>query len=322
LDLPHYNTFFNTVFAEMGYEVVYQPSCLQQPYDQQCWPIRYPMVTWKENTLVIMHCQDFVSIKHGTCPEINAIEKYFGDKCKQVVVVHWNIDLDKIYDGDLNLMYFPTHSYELLCNLNKNKEQWLPAMDKHRQYNWQSLNGIPRAHRKLIARHLHKHFSQGVLSLGSEIPLPAWPYSTYFGCENETNWERLRDVYSSCSINVVTETQYTECPGIITEKTLMAFLAKQIPIVIGYQGIVQHCADLGFDMFRQIVDTTYDNERDDVRWRMAIDKNRNLLQNGVDRSKLESRLTANQQHVLNLPNIWLEKFNDKAKATFPNLCTN
>ena len=102
----------------------------------------------------------------------------------------------------------------------------------------------------------------------------------------------------------------------------MAFLAKQIPIVIGYQGIVQHCADLGFDMFRQIVDTTYDNERDDVRWRMAIDKNRNLLQNGVDRSKLESRLIANQQHVLNLPNIWLEKFNDKAKATFPNLCTN
>src|SRR5210317_355423 len=117
----HYNQLFTQTFQQLGYRVVYQPSCLINNYDQKCWPINFPDVQWTDNTLVVMHCQDFVSIRNGECPELIAIEKHFADRASQVVVVHWNIDLDKVYSGPMRLLHFPTHSYELLLNLNASK---------------------------------------------------------------------------------------------------------------------------------------------------------------------------------------------------------
>ena len=106
---------------------------------------------------------------------------------------------------------------------------------------------------------------------------------------------RLLPIYADCSINIVTETIYKNPLGIITEKTIMAFLALQVPILIGYPGIVDHCESLGFDMFRDIVDTTYDYLPNEIRLNQAIVNNQCLLQHGVDREKLSNRLIKNQQ---------------------------
>jgi hypothetical protein len=317
----HYNQLFTQTFEQLGYNVVYQPSCLINNYDQKCWPINFPDVKWTDSTLVVMHCQDFVSIRNGECPELIAIEKHFADRASQVVVVHWNMDLDKVYSGPMTLLHFPTHSYELLLNLNANREDWLPAFDKTRTKIWQCLNGIPRKHRKLVAEYLQKFYSNGVLSLGTIIPLPKWNYNTYFGCENELNWLRLLPVYSDCDVNIVTETQYYESPGIISEKILMAFLGLQVPILIGYPGIITHCEQLGFDMFRDVVDTDYEFTNDDNRWKQALYLNSYLLNKGIDRDQLHSRLLSNQQHALNLPKMLVGNFTNRVSTNFPNLYT-
>lgn len=296
----HYNSLFVNTFQNLGFLVVYQPSCLQQPYNQQCWPIHYPNVIWTDNTIVVMHCQDFVSIQNNSCPELVAIEQHFGDRAAQVVVVHWNYDLHTVYTGPLRLIYFPTHSYELLTNLNATAHQWKDHLIKPRQYNWQCLNGLPKLHRRWVANQL-KHYSNGILSLGTEIPLVEYDYSTYHNCNNEENWQRLLPIYSNCDVNIVTETQYTECPGIISEKTLMAFLALQVPIVIGYRGIINHCRQLGFDMFDDIVDNSFDQFDDHNRWKQAIELNCKLLTTKINRSRLADRLLANQQHALSWP---------------------
>jgi len=315
----HYNQLFTDTFAELGYDVVYQPSCLINNYDQQCWPIKYPEVHWTDRTLVVMHCQDFLSIRNGKCPELQVIEQHFGNRADQVAVVVWNIGLETVYNGALKLLHFPTHSYELLSNLREQKTQWIDNFYKNpRTKIYQCLNGIPRRHRVDVVNHLVKHFdiTGKFISLGETVPLPEYDYSTYFGCENETNWHRLQYVYSNSAINIVTETQYSECPGIITEKTLFAFLAQQVPIVIGYTGIVDDCESLGFDMFRDVVDTAYDHAADQTRWRDALESNKKLLL-GKKKFHLDQRLQKNLQRALELPEVFVKRFVNKVRENFP-----
>ena len=115
---------------------------------------------------------------------------------------------------------------------------------------------------------------------------------------NERNFLRLHWVYGTARVNIVTETQYELAPGIISEKTLFAFLACQIPLVIGYRGIVQDCRDLGFDMFDDIVDTSYDLAPDQDRWRLALELNQSLLLDPPDLRDLWPRLVAQRSYVL------------------------
>ena len=309
-NLPHYNSLFTQPFQQAGLRVTYQPSCLINAYDGVCWPIQFPAVDNWDNTVVIMHCQDFLSIKDGACPELQAIEKYFGINANCVVVIHWNINLKSIYTGPLHLVYFPTHSYELLLLIRDLSDNWKPGYQNNctRPKRFQCLNGVPRSHRSLVVNWLDKNNMKGVISFGTERPLVDYEYTNYvIGFSNQGNWTELQPIYTQCDVNIVTETMYYECPGIISEKTLMAILAMQVPIIIGYKGIVKDFEALGFDVFRDVVDTEYDDLPNDIRWLTALESNCCLLTDPVPRKQLEARLTANREHALS---TWLEQLID------------
>jgi len=99
-------------------------------------------------------------------------------------------------------------------------------------------------------------------------------------------------------VNIVTETQYAVAPGIITEKTFMAMLAEQVPILIGYSGIVQDCVELGFDMFTDIVDISYDTLPNDQRIQCALESNQDLILGRVDLAPYQQRLRAQREYLL------------------------
>ena len=299
----HYNELFS-VFGNQQWQVVYQPSCLTRPYTNLYWNIKYPDVKWNDNTVVVLHCQDFLSIHGNRCPELENITQYYGDRSRQVIVVHWNYDLGRVYSGPVNLIYFPTHTYEILCNLrSENFQDWRKrSLLDHRNYVWQCLNGIPRAHRRCTHQWL-KSFGNGITCLGKIDPLPRDAYADTYVWQgdpliNENNLVRLSWIYDHTWINIVTETQYTESPGIISEKTIFALISGQIPIIIGYQGIVEDCRRLGFDMFDDIVDHSYDNMEDGYRWRRALELNQHLLESTSDLSHLLPRLQAQKDWCL------------------------
>jgi hypothetical protein len=105
-------------------------------------------------------------------------------------------------------------------------------------------------------------------------------------------------VYGDCAVNIVTETEYATTPGIISEKTLLAMAAEQIPILIGHQGIVKHCEELGFDMFTDLVDTSYDSMPNDIRAEQAILLNQDLIQGRIDLAPYCERLRAQREFIL------------------------
>ncbi len=303
----HYNEIFKDFWQRQGFDVVYQPSCLQRPYTNLYWNIKFPEVNWNDRTIVILHCQDFVSIHGDRCPELENIQQHFGERSNQVIVVHWNYDLARVYSGPLNLVYFPTHSYEIIQNLNTRYPHWVEAYSQPRTRIWQCLNGVPRPHRRVVHQWL-KSLDNGITCLSDIDPLPqdayhdvyTWSNPDFQFCDhNEINFIKLSWLYATTQINVVTETQYIETPGIITEKTLFALLAGQIPIVIGYPGIVKDCERIGFDMFTDIVDLSYDRDLNDhTRWRQALESNRYLLEHGIDMKLLEPRLVAQTRWLL------------------------
>ena len=289
-------------WQELGYHVVYQHNCLVPPHNNASWTVQFPKVEWTDQTIVVMHCHDFLTVNpDGLAAEVDAIADHFDDRAKQVVIVHWNRGLKT--NTACHLIYFPTHSYSILHNLNQPPyDVWKDKFNQERTRNWQCLNGKPRPHRQCVHEWL-KTKPNGISSLYNIDPLPYHSYQDAYRwtpgdpCLNEQNFLCLSWIYATTKINIATETHYSYRPNIVTEKTLFAMLAGQIPIVIGYPGIVSDCIDMGFDMFSDLVDVSYDWADDSVRWKQALELNQELIIDTPDLKELQDRLIAQRHYV-------------------------
>lgn len=291
--------FFNQALGPLGFDLVpnrYHSYCGEYNPDSG-WTLSLDTVEFTPRTLVVVHFPDFVTIKDNVILELNKVEEFYKQNLNQVVVTHWTSDLDKHYTGPIHLIKFSNHNYDICNMLAKEFDQWKEILTQPRTHAWQSLNGRICNHRQRTVDILKTH-NNGWLSLGTVIPLPDYNYQTYFGCDNIPNFMRLKYVYGSSAVNIITETEYVAPTGIITEKTLFAIAAQQIPIVIGHKGIVDQCRRMGFDMFDDVVNTDYDQLDDSVRVEQAINTNLDLIQGRVDLSKYKKRLERNREFVL------------------------
>jgi hypothetical protein len=318
------NSFFDltSCWSTTGLDPVCQYCCLQIPAeDNGMWDLKFPNVEWNDRTVVILHCQDFVNVNNNGCRELNLIEQHYGDRANRVVAVTWNMDLASVYSGPVNIVYFPYHSYELLTNLRNTMNQWLPNLALPRTQRFQCLNGVAKKHR-IRTVELVRHYPNSIITLDPHLVLEEFSYRDHLSVSNEENFIRLsRSVYGACDINIVTESLYNHYPGIITEKSIFAWLSLQVPILIGYPGIVAHARSLGFDMFDDVVDHSYDQLPNHLRAQAAIELNNHLLVNGIDRNRLQSRLEHNHQHALTWPDRMRSSYQQQVNAIHQRLTT-
>lgn len=310
----NYNYWLQQPWIDAGFDVVYQACCLQIPeHDDAQWQIQYPQHELTDNTVILMHCQDFLNVDADACRELDLMQQYFGNRCDRVVAVTWNKHLENFYTGPIQLAHFPTHSFEILTNLHRNQSTWMPQLEGRRHHVWQCLNGVPKKHRIRAVAAL-QGLDNGIVSLNPDLPIPDWPYyPCYQTCSNEDNFLRLMPIYANCDINIVTETMYNHRPGIITEKTIMAFLALQVPLLIGHPGIVADVQSIGFDVFEDVLDLSYDWLENDQRVEAAVNLNRSVLLNGIDRESLLPRLRRNQQLALEWPRVMIADYQQRVQ---------
>jgi hypothetical protein len=304
--MRNYLQIFNDTLGPMGFDIVEGYDAAKRPYggDDHGWPLELPECKFTEKTLVVIHFPDFVTIdEDGFCLELDKIEKFYGKNSHRVLITHWTHDLEKFHNGSLNFIKFSNHNVETSVQLRERFDEWKHILDQPRPYAWQCLNGRICAHRR-IAVDILKDFENGWVSLGMDIPLPQHPYDCYPGTENhpgtenDDNFIMLDYVYGSTAVNIVTETQFYQPTGIVTEKTFHALIAEQIPIIIGYKGIVEHCRQMGFDMFDDLVDHSYDTIPGPERIHAAIELNRDLIQGKIDLAPYKQRLQRNREYVL------------------------
>lgn len=298
-----YTQFMQETLEGLGFQLNAVWNAYDPPYDSiEGWPLKLPDIEFKSNTLLLLHFQDFVTPDSTGIKEITKIEQHYKDRSHQVLITHWPHKLSRYYNGPINLIEFNSHDYNIVRNLKAIQDQWIDRVGYVNQ-RWQCLNGRRCNHRQRAVS-LLKNYANGIVSYSDLIPLDQWAYSSYFGTENEDNFLRLINVYGHHAINIITETQYDHAPGIITEKTYMALLAKQIPIVIGYPGIVADCESMGMDMFTDLVDVSYDYLPNELRVEEAILRNQDLLMGQRDLTPYRARLQKQQQWLLDK---WPEK---------------
>lgn len=294
----HYTILFSSTLSKLGFNVTAVYNCYDPIYNHDTgWPLKLPEVNFNRDTLVLLHFQDFVTIKDGRVLELQQVEEFYKEHSNQVLVTYWNHGLDQVYTGPVNIIEFSNHNYDIALVLANRWSEWQHITEQPKTVPWQCLNGRMCLHRRRAVDVL-LNYAPGFLSYGNEIPLPEWSYSTYRGTENDDNFIRLANVYGSAAVNIVTETEYNTAPGIISEKTLMAFAAEQIPIVLGHRDIVKHCEELGFDMFTDLVDTSYDTLPNDIRLERALELNRDLIEGKIDLAPYKQRLADQRKFLL------------------------
>jgi hypothetical protein len=257
------------------------------------WSLRLPDF---DTDILLLHFQDLVNIKDGRVLELEQIEQRYGSRADRVVVTYWNHGLDRIYTGPIRLVEFSNHNYDLANQLYQRWPEWQHIINQPKTQAWQCLNGRMCDHRNRVVQTL-QGWSDGVLSYHNRIRLPQHDYTQYT-YNNVDNFINLAYVYSTSAVNIVTETEYATAPGIISEKTLLAMAAEQIPILVGHQGIVQHCRELGFDMFSDLVDVSYDNMPNEVRAEQAVWLNQDLILGKIDLAPYQERLRAQREFLL------------------------
>ena len=292
-----YTSLFANTLSGLGFDLHAVYNCFDPPYlPETGWPLKLPNIEFKHNTLLLLHFQDFITPCQGRILELEQVERHYGANADRVLVTYWSHNLQKYYQGPVNLIEFSNHNMATVTAIQARESQWTNSINAKTSA-WQCLNGRMCLHRRRAVNIL-QHWPNGVLSYGNDIPLDNWAYDTYRGTENEDNFMRLLPVYAKCQVNIVTETQYDEPPGIVSEKTLMAMIAQQVPIVIGHQGIVQDCRELGFDMFDDLVDTSYDSMLNDIRVEQAIMKNQDLILGKINLAPYQERLQKQRSFLL------------------------
>jgi hypothetical protein len=102
---------------------------------------------------------------------------------------------------------------------------------------------------------------------------------TIDGISNSDNFNtNLKQLYANSFVEIISETLYDTINGMVTEKYLNSVYGGNFPILISAPGTVQHLREMGFDMFDDIIDHSYDNMLDPVaRLETAIISNINLI---------------------------------------------
>jgi hypothetical protein len=120
---------------------------------------------------------------------------------------------------------------------------------------------------------------------------------------NDVEHVQTNPVFHSCLFNLVAESSSQTDPSIwrsifISEKTFKAFGLRQIPVWFAVPGLVTEVRKLGFDMFDDIVDHSYDSiDNEDQRFSSVFDQIQQLNRE-LDLNQCQ-QLRDNVQHRLN-----------------------
>lgn len=230
--------------------------------------------------------------------------------------------------------YFNYWMYDYLLSRKKFQFDFTKKTDLPAKF--LCLNGRPETHRyfaiqKLVDMNL---FDKGLVSFLNRYDQFSnyYPYERFKNMYNgdskfvdemftnkheiqidKTNDEIHRDdrshskyMYANTSVSLITETYADNTPGtFITEKSWKPIANMHLPIWVAQKNIVHSFKDMGFDVFEDIIDQSYDSiDNSTERWCNAIQSLKNLLSliKDLERNKKQEildRLEKNKQLMLN-----------------------
>lgn len=200
--------------------------------------------------------------------------------------------------------------YQHICFPSFLSKENAEFINQHISLDWTNKTHIfnfminkPRPHRNLLLELIKKfNLTNYSYSLAWQVnKINDIPVTKYlFGSEvimeqgvsngrlrNSTTYQQLlqKTVFEPSYISLITEPSFYERETIITEKTLMAIYGGTLPIWVGGWRIPDYMRSVGFDIFDDIIDHSYQDLTD------PIDRCYNAIQQNIDLLKTWNSFT-------------------------------
>lgn len=298
---PNFNRAMELLLKAQGLDYHFMPCALGKPNREQRWHIPLPEIAperWaKKNFRLVIHAQDFIHFYQNLCVELHWLEQqYTPEQQSKIIFVCWDHRLGEIYQGNIQVVNFASHSYELVLKLKQRWPEWRDVHKKDIRYNWICLNGRTREYRQEVYN-LLRHEPSGFVSHSIFNPIEIHPYQKY-DFDNVQNFIHLMPIYQSARMSVITESLYQDVGGIVTEKTLLAIAARHPFMCIGHRHCHEDVAELGFQNYNEVFDLSYDSEDKSTRMYSAIERNLSRLQTPMDVDALKEKLDYNFEWLM------------------------
>lgn len=283
---------FTTTVKQIFPNSYVDSNALDYPWTSAGWPVRLPAKSEcrfeQRDFYVVLNLQDMLTQDAKGIVELREIHNYFADwaDLRRVVVCVWPQRIKNTWpDDSIQIVEFSTHQYATWQQYSANEELLRDTFDlcrKNWQYNFVCMNRHDKPHRRIAYSRLRAYGMAGNCSLqskGYELAYPNKPYEDYEAeYDNCANLVSLDANFNSALFNIVTESQYKEEFGIVTEKTFNAIVAGQPFAVIGHQLALEDIKCLGFVTYDNVFDEEYDHADNISRIDCLINTHPKLIQ--------------------------------------------
>ena len=238
---------------------------------------------------LILNLQDMLTEDQYGVKELRQIHNYYADfaDMKRIIVIVWPLRIKNVWPVDsFNLIEFSTFQYETWKQYKQHEDvlrEVYAERNKRFEYNFVCMNRHDKPHRRVAYTKLRQYGMAANCSLQSKGYELAYPNKSFKDYEHEynnfTNLMSLQDNFNTALFNIISESQYQEMFGIVTEKTFNAFVAGMPFMVIGHRKFHQDVESLGFKNFNKVFELEYDDVDNSKRLDKMIEDNSIFIKN-------------------------------------------
>lgn len=255
---------------------------------------------------LILNLQDMLAMNEGhEFPiELERIHATYAHlpNMKQLIVVVWPQGVAEKWNkrDSFHVVEFSTHQYET-WKAYKSAENILRASFTPTGYedNFLCMNRIDKPHRRGVVGELQTCFGNISSQMaGRELRYPGLSFNEYNNSyDNLKNLLTLKENFNTSLFSIITESQYAERYGIVTEKTFNAIVAGHPFLVVGHKHILQNIRELGFKTFPEFFNEDYDDIDNITRIGVTLYNNYSYMDVKLTEVEMHDMRTLMQQKI-------------------------
>ena len=322
--------FWPDIVREVFPGAVVEDAALEYPITDNGWHVNLPSpkdLPWHlPNFRLVLNLQDMLTTsRNDKFPiELHSIHDFYSGfdfvDMNKIIVLVWPMGLQKDWgissDDTFNLIEFSSHQYETWCQYKDAEDVLRDAFSREHkdfEYNFVCPQRIYKPHRGALHGSLDS--SIGNISLqtkGIQLAYPSLTMQEYDDTYNNLlNLLCMKKNYNTSLFTIISESQYAEEYGIITEKTWNAIVAGHPFLMCAHQFALVQLQGLGFHTYSNVFDETYDELDNVVRMKDMIDSNWAFTREKLSYTEMENLYNELQGLINYNRDYFFDQFGDQ-----------
>lgn len=317
----HWTTVIKEIFP--GADIL--DAALKYPVTKQGWIVDLPTQSyWRDrgpDHKLFVCLQDWLTQGQQYPQELeNSYEilRQHSAPMDQIIFLVEPQGIAKDWPSDrFKVIEFSGFLYEHWCSYKDAEDVLRDAFSRDKksfEFNWVCPQRIYKPHRAALHSVL-KRYSHGNISLqskGHELRHPSLSFEDYNSeYNNLTNLLAMRDNYNTALMCIISESQYSEKYGVITEKTFNSIVAGMPFLVAGHRGALADITEYGFISYPNFFNESYDQQDNRNRIKTLIEHNNNLIRKPLSAVEMQTYYDECSNIIEYNRNYFFEQFGDQ-----------